>query len=304
MRHLILACLMVALALPAAAQDRRTLGVGRLFVNDVFFDLQDRWRTGSYVLSVVRGADWTGTRPVDPGVILEWRLRTEAIAGSRLNGPGSFDRPYVGLVAFGAHTYMTWGGGDLSAGLDVVTTGPQTGIADGQDWFHGIIDAPAVSDAVKAFQIPNGRHLHVTAEYARPVALGDDLILRPFIEAQAGPEEILRVGVDAILGPGGPGALWLRDNPTGQLYPGIANTTPGLTWIAGADIAAIGPDSLYLPESLGYEAEEWRARARLGVNWQITERASVYYGVTWHSEEFKGQPEGQVTGAIRIDILF
>ena len=45
-------------AVPAVAQERVTLGWGRLLTNDAIGDGKDRWRTGSYVLSRVRGPSW------------------------------------------------------------------------------------------------------------------------------------------------------------------------------------------------------------------------------------------------------
>jgi hypothetical protein len=45
------------LADPVAAEGRQTLGVGRLLSNDYFGDGKDRWQTGSFSLSIVRGSD-------------------------------------------------------------------------------------------------------------------------------------------------------------------------------------------------------------------------------------------------------
>lgn len=54
---------------PAISQERVTLGWGRLLNNDALGDGKDRWRTGSYVLSRVRGPSWTGALPEMPGEI-------------------------------------------------------------------------------------------------------------------------------------------------------------------------------------------------------------------------------------------
>ena len=77
----------------------------------------------------------------------------------------------------------------------------------------------------------------------------------------------------------------------------------GVTLILGADLAHV-TESVYLPESRGYDVEETRARLRAGAAWQMTENASVYYGLTYLSPEFKGQPEGQVTGSLQIKFSF
>ena len=50
---------LLAMTLPIAAQaqtpERQFLGWGRLFNNDFLGDGQDRWRTGSYTISVLKG---------------------------------------------------------------------------------------------------------------------------------------------------------------------------------------------------------------------------------------------------------
>ena len=47
--------LAVGLCGPVLAQDRVTLGWGRLFNNDTLGDTQDRWKTGSYTINHLRG---------------------------------------------------------------------------------------------------------------------------------------------------------------------------------------------------------------------------------------------------------
>src|SRR5688572_4566335 len=88
-------------AVPAIAQERETLGFGRLFTNDFFGDGLDRWRSGSYSFSIIRGLGWNGVLPERFGELIEYRLRSEIIAPGRLNGAGSDDRPYVGAATLG-----------------------------------------------------------------------------------------------------------------------------------------------------------------------------------------------------------
>ena len=72
--------------------------------------------------------------------------------------------------------------------------------------------------------------------------------------------------------------------------------------VLGADMAKVF-DSVYLPESRGYELTDSRNRARLGFHWQGKKNA-FFYGVAWLGEEFESQRESQVTGAIRFDVKF
>jgi hypothetical protein len=297
---------MVAFSLPATAQTgpefagRQTLGVGRLFTNDYLGDGNDRWRTGSYVLSVVRGPEWTGALPAQPGRILEYRFRNEIIAPGRLNGPGSDDRPYVGLLAWGVHSHHALGAVEYSLGVDIVAVGPQTGIGDVHAWFHEEVDAPRVG--VLDDQIGDAVSWLATAEYAHSLKMGESAVLRPFLEVQAGVEDLLRVGADLVFGPVAGGGLLLRDIPTGQLYPGIRSGA-GLSFIAGADWARV-MESDWLPSRGGFLATEDRMRARAGVNWQSAGSASFFYGLTWLSPEFEGQEEGQLLGSVTLRILF
>ncbi len=104
----LIASVMVVLGLmvPAQAQERQVLGWGRFVSNDATGDGQDRWRTGSYSLSLLRGPEWSGALPAQPGVILEYRLRAEAIAPESLTKANPADRPYVGALSFGLHSHF------------------------------------------------------------------------------------------------------------------------------------------------------------------------------------------------------
>ena len=69
----VLAALPVLLGTPAMAEERVTLGWGRIFTNDQIGDGKDRWRTGSYTVSRVRGPSWQGHAGHGFGDILELR---------------------------------------------------------------------------------------------------------------------------------------------------------------------------------------------------------------------------------------
>lgn len=286
----------------AIAQDNQTLGFGRLFTNDFFADGEDRWRSGGYSFSVIRGQGWDGARPEAFGGLLEYRMRSEVISPSR-GARGVDDRPYVGAVSLGAHSHFSYGGADVSLGVDILAIGPQTGVSAFQEEFHAAFSMPNPRGVDR--QLGNALHLTGTAEFAWPVRVSGLVTLRPFAEAQAGAEDMLRVGADVFIGGVGHSDLLLRDGVSGQLIRGIE--TPGqgggYSFVAGADWAQVW-SSVYLPEALGFAPEDSRWRARLGVHWQINDDMSFFYGATYLSEEFIGQAEGQVVGGLKLNFNF
>ena len=299
-RVVALVALVLGLSAPGWAQERQVLGWGRLATNDATGDGQDRWRTGSYTLSLLRGPAWAGSAPSDPGALLEYRLRAEAIAPESLTTPNPADRPYVGAVSLGLHSHFARNGWEGSVGLDVIVTGPQSGISRVQERLHDALGLP--KPAVTATQIRNDSHLMLSGEAGRAFDVSANARLRPFLAAQLGGETLLRAGADLTLGQFGKGGLMLRDPVTGQRYRGIAGqTVPGLSAVAGADVARVW-DSVYLPKG-GVAPEPIRSRARIGLHWQGA-RSDVFGGLTWLGPEFEGQREGQVVGSISFHIRF
>lgn len=284
---------------PAVAQDREVIGNGRLFNNDYLGDGHDRWRTGSYVISHVRGRDYFDGKPQGFGDIIEYRLRAELITAMR--GPAPGDRPYVGALSFGAHTHFDVGVLEVSMGADVVAVGPQTGMSDFQKRFHEAFSMPAPKYV--SGQIGDAVYLSATAAVARPVRVSEAVTLRPFAEVSAGGEDMVRIGADVIVGAVGHDALLLRDVVTGQLYRGTEGAGQGFSFVFGADYAAVS-SSKYLPADRGFVATEDRYRARAGVHWQVAPEVSVFYGATYLSEEFVGQHEGQVIGSLKLNFNF
>lgn len=281
----------------------RLIGIGRQFNNDYFGDNQDRWRTGSYAISIVTGQGWDGARPDQIGSILEYRLRSEIMAPSALSGAGSNDRAYVGALSLGVHSHFSYGSTDVSVGADLVATGPSTGMSGQQQAFHELFSLPSLSNAVETNQVADAVHPSATLELGWPVQTRTGATLRPFVEAQSGVEQIARVGVDVFLGDVGHSDLLLRDVPTGQLYRGVEGDALGVGYVLGVDYAMVGA-SAYFPDSFGTVAADSRTRARAGVHWQIADEMSFFYGMTWLSEEYVGQPEGQILGSMKLNFNF
>ncbi len=304
-----LACLVATLAQPETglARDRGILGWGAIFNNDIFGDGEDRWRTGSYSSSYVRGTPWTGELPERPGAVMEYRFHGEVIAPERLSRPAEGDRPMVGVLSFGVHTHFQKKGFDIDAGVDLVLTGPQTGIGNVQQGLHAATGGPR--NQVLDVQLPNRLYPTASVEVARAFRLeGTQLEIRPFVQGQVGVETFARVGADIVLGGVTDQALFVRDSVSGQRYPTvIGQYRSGVSFVVGGDIAYVH-SSAYLPEDMGYELTPSRQRLRAGIVYESnapgTEAIWLFYGMTYLGPEFEGQAEGQTVASISLNMRF
>ncbi|MBC56329.1 MAG: hypothetical protein CL814_05275 [Confluentimicrobium sp.] len=283
------------------AQERQTLGYGSIFSNDRLGDGKDRWRSGSYSFSKVTGRSWDGVLPSTMGEILEYRLRAEIFAPESLTNPSPQDRRYAGALSFGLHTHFGRGGTEISYGADLVVTGSQTGIASFQDTIHDWIDEPS-PDTAADNQIGNAIYPTISMQAARPFHISQRARMRPFIEAQAGVETFLRIGGDLVIGNVGAGELTLRDVTTGHLYGATYGGNEGVSMVLGADTALM-VDSRYLPSHGNVDMSTSRTRLRAGMHWEAA-RIGIFYGLTWLSEEFDEQSQGQTLGTLNLRYRF
>ena len=303
---MIKAALAIGLALltltgPSIAQDRVTLGWGRMFSNDALGDGHDRWRTGSYSVSRIRGVNWSGALPQSFGEILEFRARAETIGPGSLVVPDVGDRRYAGVLAFGLHTHFDWRGNDLALGADLAFVGPQTGISSFQGAVHSLLGLP--EPTVYDDQLGNAIYPTLVAELGRSVEIGGTARLRPFIEAQAGLETFVRVGGDLVVGQLGKDDLMLRDTATGQRFRGIDGSPgQGVSFVLGGDITQVFASKL-LPIGDDATPSDTRTRLRAGMHWQ-GEKSSIFYGLSYLGREFEQQPEGQVIGSLSLNMKF
>lgn len=286
---------------PGLSQDRVTLGWGRLLNNDVLGDLRDRWQTGSYAVSLLRGPAWTGALPDRLGDLLEYRFSGAIMAAADLDSPAPDDRRFVGSLALGVYSHATWAGMQTSLGMDLVVLGPQTGLGRFQSWLHRLLGDRRISDL--SGQLGNAVVPTLQAEVRRVVVLDDRMTVVPFVAAKAGVENLVRVGGDMVIGNFGQGGYLLRDDTTGQRYRGIAGTGgSAMSLTLGGDVAHVfGSD--YLPNGGGAVATATRARLRAGLAWQ-GQRSSAFYGVTYLTPEFDSQPEGQLVGSVNLNLRF
>jgi len=299
-RGFLVAMLLCGLTGPVVADERVTLGWGRMFTNDALGDMEDRWRTGSYSLSRVRGPSWSGELPGTFGEILEFRARAEIIAPENLTSAAPGDRRYAGVLTFGVHSHFQAAGLETSLGLDLAITGKQSGISSMQDALHDLLDM--TRPRVASNQIGNGFHPTLVVETGHGFQVGRTDI-RPFAEAQAGLETFVRAGLDLSFGTYGRGALMIREHTTGQRYRAVAgDIEPGLTFTLGGDVARVF-DSELLPEGGAAVLSDTRQRLRAGIAWQ-GDRSSVLFGLTWLGKEFEGQREGQTVGSINLQLNF
>lgn len=299
-RAFLAAALVLGISGPVLAQERVTLGWGRMFTNDALGDMDDRWRTGSYSLSRVRGPSWSGELPGTFGEILEFRARAEIIAPENLTAAAPGDRRYAGVLTLGIHSHFQAAGLETSLGLDLAITGRQSGISSMQDALHDLLDM--TRPRVASNQIGNGFHPTLVLETGRGFQVGRADI-RPFAEAQAGLETFVRAGLDLSFGTYGRGALMIREHTTGQRYRAVAgDVEPGLTFTLGGDVARVF-DSELLPEGGAAVLNDTRQRLRAGIAWQ-GDRSSVLFGLTWLGKEFEGQREGQTVGSINLQLNF
>jgi hypothetical protein len=286
--------------MPALAQEQVSLGWARLFTNDQIGDGDDRWYTGSYGLSALRGRGWDGELPTRAGDILEYRVFGQIIAPANLAVSNPQDRRYAGALSFGVHSHFMLGGAEATLGGDLVVIGPQTRLGAFQTRIHeafGFVP-PMVLDG----QIGNQVAPTLSAELARRYQISDSITVRPFVEARAGDETLVRAGGDIVIGGAWDGALMLRDIVTGQRYSGIGGDAQGFSVTLGADTAHVF-SSAYLPSGGTVVLSDNRTRVRAGLGWQGTQ-ADVFYGLTYLGPVFEGQDEGQITGSLNVNFDF
>ncbi|MFT6459009.1 lipid A-modifier LpxR family protein [Pseudophaeobacter arcticus] len=304
------AAMILALVLPlqAAAETpdqqprRHKIGYGLMFSNDLLGDGKDRWRTGAVTSSRIYGQVWQGQAPAGFGELLELRLQGQILAPADLVVANPADRPWAGVLTVELNSHMQRRGTEISLGGGLAVLGPQTQLDEMQGWFHDLAGAPQPSDAVLNGQIGNTFRPVISAEVGHSFSLSNRAALRPFVEARAGDETYLRAGVDVTYGQLAQGGLLIRETVTGQRYHTLQGEATGLTLTAGADIAYVAK-SAFLPETSGYSLEHNRHRARLGLRWQ-GQGVSAFYGLSYLGKEFSSQSEGQLTGALQVQLRF
>jgi len=302
---LILLCFLMATSVGHAG-DRVWLGKARLWTNDEIGDRKDRWRTGSYSLSFIRGSEWSGELPSGFGELVEYRIRGEVIAPiSIYSATPPTDRRLVGIFQVGAVSHWKVNKTDVSVGVDLVFVGPQTGMAEFQSLIHKALGYSPT--AILGSQLGNAVYPTLNTEFSREFTLSDAgkrrVVFRPYLETQIGVETYMRVGGDFTFGNAGLGDLQVRDVTTGLRNIAIkGNRKRGVSFLLGGDVAYVH-SSQYLPTALGPGALNVRGRLRSGIYVEEGPR-SLFYGLTWLGREYIGQTSGQVVGSVSFRMKF
>ena len=293
------ALLAAVLALPGQARggEREVLGFGYAIANDSIGQLRDRWQSSFVTGSLFLGPGGADPLALPPGRLLEFRLSHQVVTPESLDAPARSDRPFGAAFTVELLTHGRLGDLETSLGAGLAVTGPQTRSFRFQRWLHERLGYPL--PRTEGREIGDAVHPVLSAEFGR--SFGGSPRVRPFVEARAGLETLLRGGVDLTWGRLGTRRVRVRDPVTGQRAPTLwGPREEGLSLTLGADAAAV-LDSAFLPAP-DFTPKD-RLRVRAGLAWQGA-RWSVFYGATWLSPEFAGQREGQVVGLLQIGARF
>lgn len=268
------------------------LSFSRLLTNDYIGDREDRWRTFSYGISVLKS--------LKDDSVGELRFRTEIIAGRRLKlAPGqSPDRRMAGILGFGAYRSARIGKGDYRIGVGLTAVGPQTGLVKLQERIHNFLHQTGPSDYAQKLQISNKVFFDFNGEIGRDFIIGQ-AVIRPWTAFEGGAELLARVGMDFTFGHA-LGNYGIRDEVTGWRVPILQERNDhGTSFIAGFDLAHV-VNSEYIEK---YELAQNRLRLRAGGLVDF-EGGRIFYGTTYLSNELKSQSDNQFVGSINISIAY
>lgn len=292
---------LIAQSVTQSEKQKHFIGHGRLFTNDMLGESKDRWRTGSFSTSGAWGQKWTGQLPKEFANLIELRLLSEIIAPADLSGKNGIDRPFAGHFELGVHSHFERDGLEYSIGVGASILGEQTGLDDFQIAVHEALNEKVASDYLLANQIENQVLIGPLFEVSKAVPEGNNLTIRPFLEAFATAETLARVGTDIYFGTGFSRSLYIRDQVTGQRYQVIGGEQDGLGFSFGGDISHVASSAFFHGSSPSMLNR--RLRFRTGLHWgQQTKQG--FAGLTWLSKEFDGQPEGQILGSVRVILKF
>ncbi len=300
-RYLRLALLGFCLSTSVAqAAPRFLLGESVTHTNDIIGDGKDRWRTATVDISYFYGPA-AATLPSRFGQFIELRARLEMINPEFVALPfPPNDRPYGGVLSFGAASHIRQQNTEQSLGFDLVMVGPSTGVSAIQNWIHTFQNP--INPQILRDQLPDAIYPTLSYEYAKIYASGI-AALRPFADLQIGVETFARAGFDLTLARAPEQGFRVRNSLTGQRVPALNPTgNRQLSLGVGADIAYV-VSSAYLPAASGVTFSQIRTRLRAGVFYQ-SQKFDLFYGAAWLSPEFTAQREGQIIGTFSLGVRF
>ncbi|HSF93979.1 MAG TPA: lipid A-modifier LpxR family protein [Thermohalobaculum sp.] len=290
--------------------------------NDRFGDGKDRWKTGgltqSYVFPehIFGRTPWFGDRASAAELNVRGVLMTPDNTAN--TGVDRNDRPYAQYAGAGVYLRSIarpdMMGPDFGLqeesriGLEVGWQGDPLPLFDVQDALHGMTgtkgSAANLSNIIDGEVLVNleGRHTwryHWGGE-------DRDVEFAPFVQGSLGMRETsIRAGADVILGSSLEGRTWGNDLATGALLAGASMPRQGYHWsvFAGGDVGYVAADA-FLDGGFSVDGPDIARRklvARLhgGVLLEY-DNLGIGFSLNWLGKEFKGQPEGQVVGAVQL----
>ena len=175
--------------------------------------------------------------------------------------PSLKDRRYAGVLLAGLHSHFALGSTETRLGVDLVAFGPQTGVGALHCALHQLFGMPPPDNL--AAQMPNHIYPTVSTEVGKTYHLGF-AHLRHFAEAQAGVGSYVGIAGDFVIGGFDKNVLMLRDQVSGQRFPGVrSGAEQGFGLTLGGDIAYVF-DSAYLPGGGQWRPAKKRNRLRVG----------------------------------------
>lgn len=299
-----IAGIFLALALSTGAVSAQNVLIGRAAAlnNDYLGDNEDRWQTASYSSTWMFSSS-IQARNMGIGPRFELRARGQIVTPQRLNAaPRAGDRPYAGYAGVAGFSHYEFGNVDVIAGAELGLLGPSNGIGNLHVSLHDILGenepqgwATQVSDKFVFTPV-------VEAGYSFG-GQGGSIMVRPFVNAQMGLEDIVRAGVDVSIGINRDLAQPLRDMITGHRYP--VRYDGGLQQIQlafGVDVGSVQGSEFFPTGSLA-TAKDQRTRVR-GSIFAPVGVVDLNYGLTWMSEEFETQSDPQLLGSVGVDFRF
>jgi hypothetical protein len=303
----------------ATTNEIQTEGV---FWNDRFGDGKDRWKTGgitqAYVFPehIFSNGNWLEGRASS----LELNVRALLITpdDTSFTGVNGNDRPYAQYAAAGIYlrsitrpealTSVVAVQAEDRIGVEAGWQGDPLPLFDVQDALHDVTgtggDAGNLSNII-------GGELLVNLEARRTWRFhvddaGRDLEFAPFVQTSLGMrEKSLRAGGDFFAGSALEGRTWGSDLATGAVMAGASMPRRGFNWTAffGGAVGYISSDAFldggFAVDGPSVPRRDIVGRARAGVLLEY-DNLGVGFSLNWLGQEFRGQSNGQVIGAIQL----
>ncbi len=135
---------------------------------------------------------------------------------------------------------------------------------------------------------------------------GRDLEFAPFVQTSLGMREnSLRAGGDFFAGSALEGRTWGSDLSTGAVMAGASMPRRGFNWTVffGGDVGYIASDAFldggFAADGPSVPRRDIVGRARAGLLLEY-DNFGIGFSLNWLGQEFRGQSDGQVIGAIQL----